>query len=179
MTEQTKPQAAAISLPQNDVQLLLTMVQLLLEEKAQAAEERKAKLVVQQARDESSKKIAGYNEKEERNKQRLCTHQKNQPSKHHYTPRALKVDYAVGYHLYPDGVAEIRCLICGAKWHKGDTDEQWTKNGVVRKNWTKMGWQAALRMVQESSNTPTRSELAVSQSTVLGPGVAADPEDLE
>ena len=178
MTDQ-KPTLNVSQLPPNDVQLLLTMVQLLMEEKAQAAEERKARLVVQQARDESSKKLAGYNEKEERNKQRLCTHQKNQPSKHHYTPRALKVDYAVSYHVYPDATAAIRCLICGAVWHKGDTAEQWTKNGVLRKNWTGKGWTEALRMVQESSNTPTRSELAVPQATVLGPGVAVESEDLE
>lgn len=163
MTDQAPAgaQKPAITLPQNDVQLLLSMVQLLIEEKAQAAAEKQTKLILQQARDSSNRKINEYNEREDRLKQKLCTHQKNLKSKHHVTPAAIKIDYAVSYHVYPDAQATIRCLICGATWHKGDTQEKWMKQGVLVRNWTKLGWTEALKMVKESSNTPTQSEFPV------------------
>lgn len=163
MTDQAQvgTQKPAITLPQNDVQLLLSMVQLLIEEKATAAAEKQAKLIIEQARDSSNRKINEYNEREARLKQKMCTHQKNLKSKHHVTPAAIKIDYAVSYHVYPDAEAAIRCLICGATWHKGDTTERWMKQGVLVRNWTKLGWIEALKMVKESSNTPTQSEFPV------------------
>lgn len=176
---QAGPKPTPLSqLPQTDVQALLLMVQLLLDEKREAAEEKAKIRAIREKRDSSDRQLSAYNEKEERNKQRLCTHLKNLPSRHHFTPRALKDDYAVSYHVYPDGVAKIRCLICGAVWHKGDTAEKWTKNNVVVKNWTKLGWIEAMKMVSNSTNTPTKSELNVG-GAVLGPNVAVEAEELE
>ena len=168
------------ALPSADMQVLASLVQLLLEERAEAAKEKKERAAIKQVRDESDRKLSAYNEKEERNKQRLCTHQKNQPSKHHHTPRALKTDYAVSYHIYPDGDTKIRCLICGAVWRKGDTAEMFnTGQHKGKKNWTKIGWNEALKMVAESTNTPTRSETPAAVAAVLQPGVAVDIDDME
>lgn len=147
------------TIPANDVQLLLQMVKLLVEEKAIAAEEKKEKLRVQQARDESHRKIAQYNEAEERKKQTYCTHLKNQPMRNYFTPKSPKIDYAVSHHHFPDGKTYVRCLICGAKWHKGDTDEFIFIGGKKLQNWTGIGWDKALKMVVESTNTSTSSEI--------------------
>lgn len=172
----------AQNLPTADMQVLASLVQLLLEERAEAAKEKKERAVIKQARDESDQKLSAYNEKEKRNIQRMCTHQKNQPSKHHHTPRALKTDYAVSYHVYPDGISKVRCLICGAQWFKGDTAEMFNGGPYKgKKNWTKIGWNEALKMVAESTNTPTKSELNMINAvgTVLAPGVAIDADELD
>jgi hypothetical protein len=147
----------------NDTQLLLQLVKLLMEDKQIEAEERKAKRVAQEARDKSSRQISDYNEKQQQNREKLCTHLKNQPSKLYKSAPSIRTDYAVSHHTFPDGNTYIRCLVCGAKWHKGDTAETWTKKGAKVPNWTGIGWVDAVKMVAQSTNTATASELVVSQ----------------
>jgi len=146
---------------QSDTQLLLKLVQLLMEDKQIEAEERKAKRASQELRDKSNRSLAEYNEKVEQNKQRICTHLKNQPSKLYKSAPSIRTDYAVSHHTFPDGNTYIRCLICGAKWHKGDTVQLKWKDGKQVENWTGIGWKEAVQMVAASTNTATASEITV------------------
>lgn len=50
-------------------------------------------------------------------------------------------DYNVSNFTYIDGTQEIKCLTCGKKWFNGD-----------------LGWQDALNMFRQSTNTPNSSE---------------------
>jgi len=51
-------------------------------------------------------------------------------------------DYNVMDHTFCDGSRWIKCLTCGKKWERGDSD-----------------WKEALRMVSESTNSPSSSEI--------------------
>src|SRR5438445_56791 len=93
---------AASALPTNDMQLLLTMVQLLLEEKAELLSEKKATKVRNEAKDQAYRKIAEYNVEEEQKKQKICTHLKGGKG-----PKNAKVDYAVYHHTFPDSTTYI------------------------------------------------------------------------
>jgi len=162
-------------IPQGDIQLLFKMVQILIENQAVEAEEKKAKRVAQEARNVQYQKISEYNEKTELNKQRLCTHLKNQPSKLYRSAPSIRTDYAVSHHTFPDGNTYIRCLICGAKWHRGDTPELWEKNGKMVENPTGIGWRQAIKMVAESTNTSTASETVMRQGDIIGSPMAKQP----
>jgi len=158
------------TIPQNDTALLLQLVRLLIDDKKVEAEERQAKRVVQKARDKTTRELSEYNEKVEQNKQRICTHLKNQPSKFYKSAPSIRDDFAVSHHTFPDGNTYIRCLICGAKWHKGDTQETWMRKGQKVPNWTWIGWKEAVQMVAKSTNTATASEI-----TTLAPTPASAP----
>lgn len=145
------PQA---SLPVVDVQLLQTMLAVLLEEKSLEAAEKKEKRRVAEQRNEARQKLAQYNEQEEKKKQTICTHLKGGKG-----PKNAKVDYALYHHTFPDTSTYIRCQICGMKWRKGDTTELLTRHGKQVDNHTGIGWKEAIKMLSESTNTPTSSEI--------------------
>jgi hypothetical protein len=67
----------------------------------------------------------------------ICTHLKGGAIQ-----RPYHRDYAVTQHTYPDGRVEIKCMICGQPWTKDHPD-----------------WAEARRMMEESSNNPTASEI--------------------
>lgn len=147
----TAPVATAI--PQNDISLLMTMVQLLLEEKAEMLAEKKQLKTRNEAKDQAYRKLAEYNVEEEIKKQKICTHLKGGKG-----PKNAKVDYAVYHHTFPDSTTYIRCQICGMKWKKGDTIEKIRRFGKDVENHTGIGWREAVKMLTESTNTPTMSE---------------------
>jgi len=153
----------ADNIVQNDTQLLLQLVQLLVEDKRADAEDRKAKRARQEVLDKSARQTSDAKEEQQKKREQYCTHLKNQPSKHYKSAASIRIDYAVSHHTFPDGNTYIRCLICGAKWHRGDTQETWTKKGVKVPNWTGLGWQDAVKMVAASTNTATASETVVVQ----------------
>lgn len=57
--------------------------------------------------------------------------------------RSANKDYAVYGHTFPDGTQRIKCMLCPKSWRPGDSD-----------------WKEALKMVEQSTNTWSSSEIA-------------------
>lgn len=53
-------------------------------------------------------------------------------------------DFAVRFHTYPDGSQKVNCTICRKEWLPGGPD-----------------WTEAMSMVNQSSNTPSSSEVII------------------
>lgn len=70
-----------------------------------------------------------------------------------------KIDYNVILHVFPDGIWQIKCLGCAARWRKTDTKEFLFRNGKKIPNHTRMGWTEALVLVDQSTNTFSSSEV--------------------
>jgi hypothetical protein len=70
-----------------------------------------------------------------------------------------KIDYNVVLHVFPDGVWQIKCHSCAARWRKQDTKEFLFRGGKKIPNHTRMGWTEALVLVDQSTNTFSSSEV--------------------
>jgi hypothetical protein len=86
--------------------------------------------------------------------QRDCSHLKGGPNRN----RLSRKDYNVSKHTFIDCTVRIRCLTCGMKWFKDDTRSILIRNGKEHINHTGLGWTDALKMVEDSTNTPSASE---------------------
>jgi hypothetical protein len=74
-------------------------------------------------------------------------------------PRSQVRDYAVYIHTYIDSHYEIRCFICKMIWKINDTAEFLVRRGKKIANHTKMGWFEASKMLEQTTNTPSSSEI--------------------
>ena len=147
--------AAAPSVPastQNKLELLLELM----------LKKEEASLVREKAERDRSTQIATQREKTQSHEaykvimlQASCKHLKG--------GRRLKadskIDYNVTLHVFPDGVWQIKCLTCCARWRKQDTAEFFIRGSKKIPNHTKMGWQEAMRLVDQSTNTFSSSEV--------------------
>ncbi len=86
--------------------------------------------------------------------QKNCKHLKGGKGR----TRGQQRDPAVYPHTYTDGKIVIKCVLCGARWLPGDTDEYLTRNGSKIPNWTNIGWRRAQEMAEDSSNKASSSE---------------------
>lgn len=75
---------------------------------------------------------------------KYCDHRKGGYSVRGAAPRGGIVDYNVSLHTFSNGKARVRCNKCGKRWFRGDAD-----------------WADAVRMVEQSSNSPSSSEIAL------------------
>lgn len=78
-----------------------------------------------------------------------------------------KTDYALSMHTFIDKTTRIKCLLCSASWFPYDTAEWLVRGGKAVRNHTGIGWTEALRMMGQSSNTLTTSEIPLVQPKVL------------
>jgi hypothetical protein len=69
-------------------------------------------------------------------------------------------DYAVIFHLFIDSTCFIKCVLCKMKWYPTDTIDTIFRGGVAHPNHTHIGWFEAAKMMQQSTNKGSRSELA-------------------
>ena len=92
-------------------------------------------------------------------KQSVCKHLKG--GKHRR--KSSTKDYAVYMHTFISGETYIKCQLCGMKWRPTDTVERVVRNGMVYKNHTGKGWREALMLMEDSTNTASRSEIPQSQ----------------
>lgn len=162
-TQQTQGKAPVATVPATDMALLQQMVAILLEEKAEASAEKKEKRRIHEARVKSRENLSQYNLEQKIKAQSICTHLKGgKPSADN--PRSAKIDYAVGHHTFPDHTSAIRCHICGMLWKRKDTVDFLQRGGKQVVNHTGIGWLEAVKMLRESTNTPTASETNVTQS---------------
>jgi len=74
-------------------------------------------------------------------------------------PKSGVIDYNVGLHTYINGENIIKCNSCMMKWKVNDTIEFLVRGGRKIANHTKIGWQQAQAMLNQSTNTPTSSEV--------------------
>jgi hypothetical protein len=137
------------------------LVQLMLAERQENLEARQAKAQAILEREKQRRINAEYQLKEKREAQSICTHKKGGKGL-----KGPKVDYAVSYHIFVDGSAYIRCLICGMKWKNTDTSEHLIRRGEKIPNHTGISWRDAYRMTEESSNTATSSEVKIATKPI-------------
>lgn len=178
MSEQQNKAAQGTSQAEapTDAATLHLLVQLLLAERQEALLDRQAKATAHQEKEKQRKINAEYNEAEKIQSQTLCSHKKNQKG-----VKGPRVDYAISFHTFTSAESYIRCLICGMKWKNKDTDEFLTRRGVQVKNHTGIGWKAAYKMLGESSNTATSSEVQLNTSPILfkSPNFELEPRAVE
>jgi len=179
-TQQAKPASQPIPAAPAvmDPNMLYSLVQLLLAERQDAMEERKEKRRAHEAREAMRRKSSEYNEADVRHKQSICTHKKGCGRG---SVRGSKLDYAVYFHTFIDQSSQIRCQICGAKWKKNDTAEFLYRRGERIPNWTGIGWTDALKMLNESTNVPSSSEVKLTANPLAfnEPDFKADPYAIE
>jgi hypothetical protein len=163
------PLAALSALPQanlNDgtVNLLVQVLTLMAQKESRtlAQEEQERKNNAQ--RDAQRVKNAQGQEYERISKQAKCRHRKGGTG-----VKDTKIDFCVGTHTYPDNTCIITCLLCKAKWRNGDTREYFLRKGRKIANHTHVGWQEAVDMYNNSSNSASKSEI---DPNILRPNAA-------
>jgi hypothetical protein len=121
-----------------------------------AAEEAAEK--ARQAREAQRDRNARSSYEDERVLQAKCKHLKG--GKHR--SRLQVTDYAVYHFTHVNMERVIRCFLCKMKWKTQDTREFLVRNGKKIVNHTKLGWEDALHMLEQTSNTPSSCEIAYS-----------------
>jgi hypothetical protein len=159
MTE-TKP-GTPVALPSDDVSTLRLVLELLLAERQDQLAEKKAKAESWAEREKQRKINAETFLADKYQAQKLCTHKKGGRGL-----KGPKVDYAVSFHTFVDASSYIRCLICSAKWKNTDTPEYLVRRGQKIPNHTGIGWAEAYKMLGESSNTATASEVQLTTAPI-------------
>ena len=155
MTDQIK--TGQNSVPEavpSDSETLRLLVQLLLADRQEQAQIRQEQLQARQAKDRQRRIDSEYFIKNKNNVQSICTHRKGGKG-----VRSVKVDYAVYHHTFTDASTYIRCQICGMKWRSQDTPEFLLRGGQKIPNHTGIGWKDAVKMLSETSNTASASEV--------------------
>lgn len=93
------------------------------------------------------------------NTQSACKHLKG--GKHR--KKTANKDYAVYLHRFIDNSQYVKCFLCKMKWYPTDTIERIVRGGRVLVNHTGIGWREALLMMEDSTNTPSMSEIPQDQ----------------
>jgi hypothetical protein len=106
-------------------------------------------------------------------KQARCKHLKGGKK----GPKNQNLDYAVGRHTFIDALTYIRCLVCGMRWYPQDTVEYLLRNGKKISNHTHAGWREAYKFTEQSTNTPTMSEMLVTTMAKANPGAFLQATD--
>jgi hypothetical protein len=158
------PAVTAAAVPSTDAATLQMLVQLLLAERQEAMLERQSRTERRIEQDKQHKMNAEQLLKDKKTSQSLCTHKKGGKGL-----KGPKVDYAVSFHTFVGSQSYIRCLVCGMKWKNTDTAEFLTRRGEKIPNHTGISWKEAYRMVTESSNTATSSEVMLTASLESAP----------
>lgn len=138
-----------------DPNALMALVQLLLQQQQDTLEAKQDKARAREARDKQHRLNSQYNEKNDKEKQRICTHRKGGKT----GPKSNLIDYAVYMHRFINESVYIRCLICGMKWKPNDTAEHLVRRGEKIDNHTGLGWKDANQMLQNSTNKNSASEV--------------------
>lgn len=136
-------------------QMNAQLLQILIQQQARLAakdlqEEERIK-----ARDKQREKNAQDHTTRDLLRQARCSHLKGGRK----GPRSQVRDYAVGIHTFITGRPEIRCFICKMIWKMNDTAEFLIRNGRKIANHTKLGWYEATKMLEQTTNTPSSSEV--------------------
>jgi hypothetical protein len=131
------------------------LLELLATKEARIAEEEQNKEKARLARNAQREKSSAAHVEKQLLKQARCRHLKG--GKH--GPKSGVIDYNVGLHTYINGENIIKCNSCMMKWKVNDTIEFLVRGGRKIANHTKIGWAQAQAMLNQSTNTPTSSEV--------------------
>jgi hypothetical protein len=89
--------------------------------------------------------------------------------KHRKPPRpGAAPDYAVYLHTFIDGTQRIKCQKCSMYWVPQDTATHLFRDGKQVPNHTKVGWNEALAMLDQTTNKPSSSEVPMTGVTMPG-----------
>lgn len=131
------------------------LLQILIQQQARLAlkdqQEEEARLSRQKQRDKNAQDHTA----KDLLRQARCTHLKGGKK----GPRSQVRDYAVYIHTYIDSHYEIRCFICKMIWKINDTAEFLVRRSKKVANHTKIGWFEASKMLEQTTNTPSSSEI--------------------
>lgn len=141
------------------VQALLASSQIAMQREARLAKAEEAEMARVANKKAQYEKNRANETKIDLVKQSVCKHLKGGKNRR----KSATKDYAVFMHTFISGETYIKCQLCGMKWRPTDTTERVVRNGMVYKNHTKKGWREALLMMEDSTNTPSRSEIPQSQ----------------
>lgn len=140
------------------------MVSILLLKESRSAQEENRREDARLAKESQRARNAEALVNSKKDKQRTCKHLKGGKG-----PRTAAVDYAVYSHTYIDAETVIRCQLCRATWKLGDTSEYLVRHGRKVKNHTGLGWADAVKMLNQTTNRPSTSEIPVRQTPMIGP----------
>lgn len=154
------PVEVAKSAPVDATQALVNMM---LKREARAAAKEQAELDAIEAKNRQRDINARSNFNDELEKQVKCKHLKGGKNR----IRTQAKDFAVYMHTFINKEVIIRCFLCGMKWKTLDTKEHLVRNGISLPNHTKIGWEEAVNMINETSNQPSASEIPMNATAVV------------
>jgi hypothetical protein len=146
------------------------LLQILIQQQARLAMKEQQEEEARQARDAQRKKNSQDHTAKDLLRQARCTHLKGGRK----GPRSQVRDYAVGIHTFIDQKSSIRCFLCKMEWKPKDTQEFLFRKGKKIANHTKIGWFEATKMLEQTTNTPTSSEVP---GQTLRPLAEAEADD--
>lgn len=147
------------------------LLQLLATKEARIAEEEQNKEVARLARNAQREKSSAAHVEKQLIKQARCRHLKGGK----LGPLGGVPNYNVIMHTLINNRTFGKCNNCGMKWFPQDSQEFLIRNGRKIANHTKQGWSEFQQMFQQSTNTPTSSEVPLqAQAAVVPEGVEAE-----
>ena len=136
-------------------QMNAQLLQILINQQARLAFKDQQEEEARKTRDAQRAKNAQDHTAKDLLRQARCTHLKGGRK----GPRSQVRDYAVYIHTFIDAHYEIRCFICKMIWKINDTSEFLMRRGKKIANHTKMGWFEASKLLEQTTNTPSSSEV--------------------
>jgi hypothetical protein len=144
-------------------------LEVVMSREAREAEAQQEKLRVIAVRTANRNKNSAHNEHEVREKQRRCRHVKGGKLQ-----KAGVHDYNLAMHVFTDGTQRIRCQSCDMKWLARDSKEFIYRDGKKYRNHTGIGFREAWTMLQDSTNTITKSEIVMNVNPAAQIAAATD-----
>lgn len=138
-----------------DANTLSKLVQLLLFREGREVEKLEVDRKQKEARQKQHDRNAADSDSKYLLQQAKCKHLKG--GKH--PTKGAPPNYAVYQHTFINAETVIRCQVCGMRWRPLDTVEFLVRGGRKISNHTKAGWREACQMCEQSSNTPSSSEI--------------------
>lgn len=151
-SQQPAPQQAQQPAKMTAIEL---MAEVMLKRELRENEKEEARLAAEKKRQDKRDENALSHFNDKLSEQARCRHLKGGKNR----VRTQVKDYAVYLHTFINTERVIRCQLCGMKWKPQDTKEFLVREGKKKVNHTRLGWEEALMMVNETSNTPSASEI--------------------
>lgn len=141
-----------LALPADQTALLLNI---LIQQQARLALKDQQEAEQLKARETQRQKNSQDHTAKDLLRQARCTHLKGGRK----GPRSQVRDYAVYLHTFIDSSYAIKCFICKMTWKINDTAEFLLRKGKKISNHTKIGWFEATKFLEQTTNTPSSSEV--------------------
>lgn len=164
---QTAPATPVATVDASTLQALLALVQLTMAREARLSAKEEAEELSRQAKNAQREKNSANHTEKDLLRQARCTHLKGGKK----GPRSGVRDFAIYLHTYINAESVIKCFICKMGWKVKDTAEFLVRRGKKIANHTKIGWQEAQIMLQQTTNQPSSAEIplqATPQAALAG-----------